>query len=125
MNRSCDFLVIGTGLAGLSYALKMAEHGRVIVLSKKAATQANTQWAQGGIASVTTKDDSFENHIQDTLTAGAGLCHKEIVSMVVRQAPERIKDLLEWGVQFDTNSETIHDLTREGGHGKRRILHVQ
>ncbi len=135
MNKTCDFLVIGTGLAGLSYALKMASHGKVIILSKKSATQTNTQSAQGGLAAVIAADDSFEEHIQDTLTAGAGLCRQNVVEMVVRQAPERMQDLINWGVHFDQKSDGFHlknsesvrnlDLTREGGHNKRRIVHVQ
>lgn len=132
-NKTCDFLVIGTGLAGLSYALKMAAHGRVVIVSKKSATQTNTRWAQGGVAAVTASDDSFEEHIRDTLVAGAGLCREDIVRMVVEQAPERIQDLIKWGVEFDEkksygrteDSSSMLDLTREGGHSKRRILHVQ
>ncbi len=132
-NQECDYLVIGTGLAGLSYALKMASSGRVVIVSKKSATQTNTRWAQGGVAAVIGSDDTFDEHIQDTLVAGAGLCREDIVRMVVEQAPERIDDLIAWGVEFDAkrsygrteDSRSRHDLTREGGHTKRRILHVQ
>lgn len=130
MERETDFLVIGTGLAGLSYALKMASHGHVTLLAKKSMTQTNTRWAQGGIASVTASDDSFEDHIRDTLNAGAGLCRSDVVSMVVEQAPARMDELRQWGVEFDIrknhtrDQNTDLDLTREGGHTKRRILHV-
>lgn len=96
MHERCDFLVIGSGLAGLSYALKVAEHGKVIILSKTSAPQANTSRAQGGIAAVMSPDDSFENHIRDTLTAGAGLCHEDVVRNVVETAPSRIQDLVDW-----------------------------
>lgn len=127
MASSCDFLVIGCGLAGLAYALKVAEHGHVIILSKTKAPATNTSMAQGGIAAVMSPDDSFENHLKDTLTAGAGLCREDIVKLVVKAAPDRIEDLLKWGIQFDVqapDSSTL-DLTREGGHSHRRILHVQ
>ncbi len=135
MFDSCDFLVIGSGLAGLSYALKMADHGRVIILSKTSAPQTNTAWAQGGIAAVMSADDSFENHIRDTLIAGAGLCHENVVRNVVETAPARIQDLIDWGVHFDVRdvdgqkidqkiNQTL-DLSREGGHSHRRVLHVE
>ncbi len=117
-----DFLVIGGGLAGLALALKLADQGEVIILSKESGDSTNTVWAQGGIASVTSQEDSFESHIQDTLSAGAGLCLPEAVENIVHQAPERIKDLIRWGVNFDKTEGKI-DLTREGGHSFRRILH--
>lgn len=121
-----DYLVIGTGLAGLSFALKMADHGKVTILSKTKSAFSNTRWAQGGIAAVWDKADSFENHIQDTLQAGAGLCREDVVRRVVEQAPDRIDDLISWGVKFDVKEDhkTI-DLTKEGGHSQRRILHVK
>jgi L-aspartate oxidase len=124
---SSDFLVIGTGLAGLTYALKVAEYGSVIILSKTAAPATNTSMAQGGIAAVMSPSDSFESHINDTLVAGAGLCHEDVVHEVVENAPRRIDDLIEWGVKFDVEDESGAklDLTREGGHSHRRILHVQ
>jgi L-aspartate oxidase len=132
--KVCDFLIVGSGLAGLSYALKVAEKGRVVILSKTAAPNTNTSMAQGGIAAVMSPDDSFENHVRDTLNAGAGLCHLDAVEEVVRSAPSRIEDLFHWGIQFDVrdpksknseNSPFPLDLTREGGHSHRRILHVQ
>ncbi len=127
MTERCDYLVIGSGLAGLSYALKMAAHGRVMILSKTSAPQTNTWRAQGGIAAVMSSDDSFENHIRDTLVAGAGLCHEDVVRNVVETAPDRIKDLVDWGIHFDvTDGQGAKlDLSREGGHSHRRVLHVQ
>jgi L-aspartate oxidase len=130
MQISCDFLVIGSGLAGLAFALKTAERGKVIILSKASAPSANTAWAQGGIAAVMAKSDSFESHVQDTLVAGAGLCHEDVVRAVVESAPERIQDLIDWGICFDLERSADGtlgqvSLTREGGHSHRRILHVQ
>ncbi|WP_413290236.1 L-aspartate oxidase [Bdellovibrio sp. HCB337] len=128
--RRCDVLIIGSGLAGLALALKMSSQGKVVILSKEKATDSNTDMAQGGIAAVMAREDSFENHIQDTLTAGAGLCKVEVVENFVNQAPDRIQDLLNWGVHFDVrrgvdNEENSIDLTREGGHSFRRILHFE
>ena len=127
MTQACDFLVIGSGLAGLSYALKVADRGRVVILSKTEAPATNSSMAQGGIAAVMSPDDSFENHVRDTLTAGAGLCHEDVVRTVVEDAPARIEDLINWGIRFDVQdaSGKILDLTREGGHSHRRVLHVQ
>ena len=123
--ESCDFLVIGSGLAGLAYALKVADRGRVLILSKTAAPATNTSMAQGGIAAVMSPDDSFENHVRDTLNAGAGLCHENVVRAVVESAPARIEDLIKWGIRFDVTDAGGTSLTREGGHSHRRILHVQ
>jgi L-aspartate oxidase len=128
--HSSDYLIIGSGLAGLSAALKLAEKASVILLTKEKSTFSNTSWAQGGIAAVMGSEDSFESHIRDTLISGAGLCKTEVVSNVVRQAPDRIADLINWGVVFDQkdksqNSAEEVDLTREGGHSHRRILHVE
>ncbi len=124
MKPHCDFLVIGSGLAGLAFALKASEIGSVVVLSKAELSSANTPMAQGGIAAVMSTADSFEQHIQDTLKAGAGLCHPQVVRAVVEQGPERIEDLIQWGVQFDADATKVLELTREGGHSARRILHV-
>lgn len=123
-----EILVIGSGLAGLAFALKAVEanpHTQVLIATKDKILSANTSWAQGGIAAVLSEEDSFEKHISDTLHAGAGLCHPDTVKNYVTQAPDRIKDLINWGVQFDlrNNSDEV-DLTREGGHQSRRILHV-
>jgi L-aspartate oxidase len=121
-----DFLVIGSGLAGLAFALKVAELGKVTIVTKDEAPSANTSWAQGGIAAVMADDDSFESHIFDTMRAGAGLCKAEVVHNFIEQAPERIQDLLNWGVQFDIQNGTQKmSLTREGGHSTRRILHFE
>ncbi len=120
-----DFLVIGSGLAGIAFALKVAPLGRVLVLSKSALEVSNTEMAQGGIAAVMSPDDSLEKHIQDTLTAGAGLCFEPAVREVVEQAPDRIRDLIEWGVAFDQDKDKNLSLAREGGHSARRILHVE
>lgn len=121
-----DFLIIGSGLAGLAFALKAAELGKVTIITKESAPAANTTWAQGGIAAVMADDDSFDSHIHDTLRAGAGLCKSDTVQNYVEQAPERIKDLTDWGVHFDFKNGTQEiDLTREGGHSSRRILHFE
>lgn len=111
------FLVLGSGLAGLSFALRAAELGSVHLLCKTDLTQTNTALAQGGIASVSGPEDSFESHINDTLVAGAGLCRENVVKNFIYQAPDRIQDLIKWGVEFDKN------VTREGGHSFRRIFH--
>ena len=115
-----EILIIGSGLAGLAAALKLSDRFEVTVLAKEKAISTNTSWAQGGIAAVMSKSDSFAQHIEDTLVAGAGLCHKEVVEDIVRQAPDRIQDLLKWGAQLN-----VDDLTREGGHSERRILHFE
>ncbi len=118
-----DFLVIGSGVAGLSFALKASKIGSVCIVTKKNLEDSNTRYAQGGIASVTYNPDSFEKHIQDTLASGAGLSKENIVRMVVSEAPERINDLIEWGISFDRDSSGKYDLAREGGHSEFRILH--
>ncbi len=125
MRVSADVLVIGSGIAGLSFALKAAEKYDVVLVTKNELDETNTKYAQGGIAAVMTDEDSFELHVQDTLTAGAGLCNEEIVRMVVREAPARVRDLVEIGARFDRKSDASSefDLHREGGHSKRRVLH--
>ena len=123
MQRKTDFLIIGSGLAGLSYALKVADYGTVIVLTKASMQESNTRYAQGGIAAVTLENDSYEKHIQDTLTAGDYICDEKIVRMVVEEAPERIKELIGWGVNFDKTKNGDYDLAKEGGHSEHRILH--
>ncbi|MCK5700702.1 MAG: FAD-dependent oxidoreductase, partial [Cyclobacteriaceae bacterium] len=119
-----DYLVIGSGVAGLSFALKVAEHGKVIVISKQSAGESNTSYAQGGIASVTKDSDTIQKHINDTLIAGAGLCHHDAVELALSEAPERIKDLIDWGVNFTKSSDGAYDLAKEGGHSEHRILHA-
>lgn len=126
MRVNCDFLILGSGIAGLSFALKAAELGRVIILTKASRAEGATRYAQGGIASVFSESDSFESHIQDTLEAGAGLCNPHAVEITVREGPERVRELIAWGVPFSKrDSEHFpYDLTREGGHRARRILHA-
>ncbi|MFC2081352.1 L-aspartate oxidase [Bacteroidota bacterium] len=123
MKKTVDFLVIGTGLAGLSFALKAAEHGKVCVVTKASLEETNTQYAQGGIAAVTYEPDSYEKHISDTLIAGDGLCDEEVVRQVVKDAPAQIEELIRWGASFDRKSNGEFDLAREGGHSENRILH--
>ncbi|RLG13032.1 L-aspartate oxidase [Candidatus Pacearchaeota archaeon] len=121
-----DILIIGSGIGGLSLALKLKDLGEITILTKKRMFETATALAQGGIACVTGEDDSFELHIRDTLITGDGLCKKEVVELVVKSAPERIKDLINWGVNFDKDPENpkkFH-LTLEGGHSRKRILHV-
>ncbi len=119
-----DILVIGSGIAGLSFALKAAEYSNVLLVTKNKIEESNTKYAQGGIASVTYKPDSFESHIEDTLTAGDGLCKKDVVKEVVENAPERIKELIELGVDFDKKDNKF-ELGREGGHSHNRVLHYK
>ena len=120
-----DFLVIGSGAAGLSFALKAAAHGHVTLVTKGEIDQCNTNYAQGGICSVTYAPDSFEKHIRDTLVCGAGKCDPEAVEQVVRRAPELIDDLIGWGTRFDKTPDGRYELNREGGHSEHRILHHQ
>jgi len=117
-----DFLIIGSGIAGLSLALNLAEQGRVTVVTKKALEDSNTNYAQGGVASVLGPDDSFELHVADTLAAGAGLCRGDVVEMVVREGPDRIRDLESLGVAFTTEGGRLA-LGLEGGHSRNRIVH--
>ena len=120
-----DFLVIGSGIAGMSYALKVAKHGKVAIIAKTTLEDANTYYAQGGIASVTNPWDNFEKHIADTLDAGAGLCDTRVVERVVQEAPAQINELISWGVNFDKDEKGNFDLHREGGHSEFRILHYK
>ncbi|MFZ5570011.1 MAG: L-aspartate oxidase [Thermodesulfobacteriota bacterium] len=132
MNYQSDFLIIGSGVAGLSFALKVADFGSVILVTKKKAADSNTQHAQGGIASVFSRLDSFDLHIQDTLEAGDGLCHPDVVETVIKNGPERIKELMSLGVRFNLKPENSSghvdmnlSLGREGGHSQKRIVHSQ
>src|SRR5210317_1387437 len=126
MAYSTDFLVIGTGISGLSFALKAAKIGRVTIVTKKAKVDTATNLAQGGIAAVLSDEDSFDLHIQDTLRSGAGLCKEEVVRMVVENGPARVQELLDMGVHFKTREQnSFHlDLGQEGGHSARRIAHA-
>ena len=125
-----DILVIGSGIAGLSFALKAADFAKVAIITKKSDSTSNTNNAQGGIAAVLDHSDTFESHIEDTLVAGAGLCGKEAVEVLVKEGPDRIKELIDFGVQFtqDEKGENDNDynlhLGREGGHSARRIVHA-
>lgn len=124
MRYEVDFLIIGSGIAGLSFALKVAPYGKVCVLSKADASEGSTKYAQGGIAAVMYDSDSFDNHVKDTLIAGDGICDREVVEMTIREAPDRIKELVQYGVNFDKSREGDRfDLHREGGHSEFRILH--
>ncbi len=125
MNIETDFLVVGSGIAGLSYALKVAELGKVVLVTKGDIAECNTDFAQGGICSVTYDPDTFEKHIHDTLVCGAGICDRAAVEQVVTRAPEMIKQLIGWGVKFDKDATGRYDLAREGGHSEHRILHFQ
>ena len=118
-----DFLVIGSGAAGLSFALKAAAHGHVTIVTKGEMNECNTNYAQGGICSVTYAPDTFEKHIRDTLVCGAGKCDEAAVELVVKRAPELIRDLIEWGTRFDKTPDGRFELNREGGHTEPRILH--
>ncbi|MDE2490412.1 MAG: L-aspartate oxidase [Elusimicrobia bacterium] len=122
-SRRSDFLVLGSGIAGLLSALKLSRLGTVVLATKKEAAESNTNYAQGGIAAVMSKLDSFESHVKDTLVAGAGLCDERIVRMTVAEAPERVRELQDLGVRF-TERESVVDLGLEGGHSHRRILHA-
>ena len=123
MEKKVDFLVIGTGLAGLSFALKVADHGKVCIVTKTSLQETNTRYAQGGIAAVTYEPDSYIKHVEDTLIAGDGLCNEEVVKMVVEEAPGQIDELIHWGARFDKNDAGEYDLAKEGGHSEKRILH--
>ena len=128
--RSFDFLVLGSGIAGLFYALRVADHGSVAIVTKKRGADSATNWAQGGIAAVMDPEDSLESHVEDTISAGAGLCQPDVVDRVVERGPAMIEALLKHGVEFDRRDtdpdpqrEPVFDLGREGGHSRRRILH--
>jgi L-aspartate oxidase len=123
MKKRTDFLVIGSGIAGLTFALKAVKFGKVTIVTKANIEDTNTHYAQGGIAAVFSEPDNFEKHISDTLIAGGGLCNEEVVRMVVQEAPDRIKDLINLGVSFDKKEDGTYDLAKEGGHTEYRILH--
>ncbi|MGQ9658475.1 MAG: FAD-dependent oxidoreductase, partial [Fimbriimonadales bacterium] len=119
-----DFLVLGSGIAGLTFALNAAPHGTVAILTKKQRSESNTNYAQGGIATAVGADDSWELHLHDTLIAGAGLCERDAVEVLVREGPRLIRWLIELGAQFDRNPDGSLALGREGGHSRNRILHA-
>ena len=124
-----DVLVIGSGISGLSYALKIAQcrpETKITIITKADNEESNTKYAQGGVAVVTNfETDSFEKHIEDTLRAGDGLCKKETVEIVVKEGPERIKEIVEWGANFDKDDTETYDLGREGGHTENRVVHYK
>lgn len=124
MATKTDFLVLGSGIAGLSAALECARHGQVVLVTKRNLDDANTAWAQGGIAAVLSDDDSFERHREDTRVAGAGLCHDVVVDLCVREAPDAIRWLEALGTTFDHDPAGALDLAREGGHSARRVAHA-
>jgi len=131
-NNNFDFIVLGSGIAGLSFALNVGLRGRVAIITKKNRAESNTNYAQGGIAAVTSKEDSFEMHVRDTLEAGAGLCNEKVVRTIVEEGPARIQELIELGMRFSERAATSGnggsrelDLGKEGGHSRRRILHAK
>ncbi len=123
MKKRVDFLVIGSGIAGLTFALKASKHGRVSIITKSEIEESNTRYAQGGIAAVMYDPDTIEKHIKDTLIAGDNFCNEEVVRMVINEAPERVLELGSLGVEFDRNSDGTYHLGKEGGHSEVRVLH--
>ena len=124
-HRNVDFLVVGSGIAGLSFALKAAMLGKVLIVTKANEDESNTKYAQGGVAVVTNQEDSFEKHIEDTLIAGDGLCNPQIVENVIKEGPDRIQELIDYGTSFDREESGAYDLAKEGGHSEHRILHFK
>jgi L-aspartate oxidase len=128
MEIKTDFLILGSGIAGLSFAIKAAELGSVAIVTKKEKFESNTNYAQGGIAAVHDRTDSFEDHVRDTLACGDGLCHEDVVRFVVSEGPDRIAELVQWGVAFtraESGETSVYDLGQEGGHSRRRVLHAR
>lgn len=124
--RNVDFLIVGSGIAGLSFALKAAQYGKVLIVTKANEDESNTKYAQGGVAVVVDKEeDSFDKHIQDTLIAGDGLCDPHIVKIVVTEGPDRIDEIIAYGTHFDKTQHGIFDLAKEGGHSESRVLHYK
>ena len=124
MTTRTDYLVLGSGIAGLSFALRAAEHGEVLVVTKRAPADSATDWAQGGIAAVASPHDSYEKHAEDTRVAGAGLCHDVVVDLAVKEGPEVLEWLIEIGADFTRDETGELDLGREGGHSERRVAHA-
>jgi L-aspartate oxidase len=122
-----NYLIIGSGVAGLTFAIKIADRfpdKKVTLITKAAADESNTKYAQGGIAVVLDQDDdTYQKHIQDTLVCGDGLCDEEVVKMVITEGPKRVKELIEWGAKFDKNTTGNFDLGKEGGHSQNRVVH--
>ncbi|MFA4874326.1 MAG: FAD-binding protein, partial [bacterium] len=124
MKGQYDYLVIGSGIAGLTFALTVADAGSVAIVTKRSREESATIYAQGGIAAVVGDADSFESHIEDTLNSGAGLCHEDVVRKIVHEGPQEVSRLIDWGVHFTRGERWPFDLTKEGGHSHRRILHA-
>src|SRR5688572_10089878 len=124
MRLFTDFLVLGSGIAGLTFALRAARHGEVVIVTKRAEDDAATSWAQGGVAAVLGDDDTFERHVSDTLAAGAVLCHEVVAELCVREGPDDVRWLTELGVEFSRDPNGELDLGREGGHTARRVAHA-
>jgi hypothetical protein len=118
-----DYLVLGTGIAGLAFAIDAAAHGHVTIVTKRGAIDTNTNWAQGGVAAVLADDDSFEQHVADTLTVGDGLCDPKVVASIIAEGPAAVEKLLALGTHLDRTPAGALDLTREGGHSRRRVVH--
>ena len=124
--KEYDFVIVGSGIAGLSFALKVAQEGhRVAIFTKKDKAESNTNYAQGGIAAVTSAGDDLDKHVRDTLEAGDGLCDPKVVEEILRDGPDRIKDLIDLGVAFSSLEDGSLSLGKEGGHSERRVLHVE
>jgi L-aspartate oxidase len=123
LTLDADVLVIGSGIAGLTFSLKTARHASILLITKKERAETSTNYARGGIAAVLGKDDDVALHVEDTLVAGAGLCHGHVVEMLVREGPDRVRELMDWGARFRHDGEAL-SLGREGGHSRRRILHA-
>jgi L-aspartate oxidase len=123
MRVTTDFLIIGSGLAGLTMAIKASAYGEVTIATKAGIGENNTVYAQGGIAAVITPEDNYENHVRDTMVAGAGMCDEKVVRQVITHAPKLIDELIGWGANFDKTEAGSYDLAREGGHSESRILH--
>lgn len=123
MRNYVDFLVIGSGVAGLTFALKVAKHGKVCIVTKQHMEDTATSYAQGGIAAVMYTPDSYEKHIRDTISAGDGLCNENIVRLTIAESTERIRELIRWGAKFDKTRSGRYDLAKEGGHSEYRVLH--
>src|SRR5579872_710056 len=121
-----DFLVLGSGIAGLTFALQAAAAGRVLIVTKRAPQDGSTEWAQGGIAAVLDPHDSFAAHVQDTLTVGDGLCHRDVVELCVQEGPAAVRELTDrYGARFDRHDGGELELAREGGHSARRVAHAK
>ncbi len=123
MRKQVDFLVIGSGIAGLTFAIKVAKYGKVCIVTKSKMDDTATSWAQGGIAAVMYTPDSFEKHIHDTIIAGDGLCDENVVRFTISESTERIRELVKWGTKFDKTTTGRYDLAKEGGHSEYRVLH--